>query len=216
MTWKPGDRLFARHVALALVYPNPNDPDWIQVLTVFQHPPPQNLKPWEDPFTAGAWGIPGGSVDRAVDSNWIAAAMREFREEVNPSGLEAWSDAQAFDQNARGEYDFALVSLQNLCHINGREVQNMSRPCLNFVVARATPAFYRRTMAAPPDPRGREGQRIPLPEDFVTELPIAEGQQGDMKRYWQDSTVPCVEHDRSMEMLVANCCTFVCFPSLSP
>ena len=171
------DKLFARHVALALVYPITSE--HVKVLTVFQH----------DSDTTAAWGIPGGSVDRAVDSSWIAAAKRKFREAVNPSGLESWSDAEAFDAN------YALISLQNL--LPRTEIQNVSRPCLNFVVARATPNVYDLTMQAAPD--RRESQQLPLPADFVTKLPIATSdQQRDMSRYWQDKAVALVEHDRAL------------------
>eukprot|EP00435_Cladocopium_sp_Y103_P057336 s1146_g19.t1 len=105
------DKLFARHVGLALVHPHPTSPDRVLLLTVFQHDP-------EDDVTGGAWAVPGGSVDRGKDRNWIQAAMREFEEEVNPSGDAQWSAAAAFSS---GEYQ--LVSLQNL--LPETDIQNL-------------------------------------------------------------------------------------------
>lgn len=65
--------------------------------------------------------------------------MREFEEEVNPSGDAQWSAAAAFEPG-----NFQLISLQNL--LPESDIQNMSRPCLNFVVARAKQAFYQLTL----------------------------------------------------------------------
>lgn len=141
------DKLFARYVGLALVHPHPS-PDRVLLLTLFQH----------DPKNGDAWAVPGGSVDRAKDQDWIQAAMREFEEEVNPSGDAQWSAAAAFEPG-----NFQLISLQNL--LPESDIQNMNRPCLNFVVARAKQAFYQLTQTAAPHPDG--GQALKLPTDFV-------------------------------------------------
>ena len=128
-------KLFARHVGVALVYPNGNDS--VLLLTVFQHNPRNNKE---------AWSIPGGNVDRGVDEDWTGAAFREFEEEVNPSESAQWRASQAFEANM-----FQRVSIQNL--LPSSRIQNMSRPSLNFVVARATPTFYSMTQDAPPPGR---------------------------------------------------------------
>ena len=50
-------------VGLALVHPHPS-PDRVLLLTLFQH----------DPKNGDAWAVPGGSIDRAKDQDWIQAA----------------------------------------------------------------------------------------------------------------------------------------------
>eukprot|EP00438_Fugacium_kawagutii_P011513 Skav228312 [mRNA] locus=scaffold4453:76913:79264:+ [translate_table: standard] len=173
------DKLFARHVALALVHPI--SLHRVLLLVVFQQD--------RNPRKPGAWAVPGGSVDRAKDKDWLHAAMREFEEEVNPSGLDDWSANRAFDPQ-----NYELISLQNLMKSN---IQNMSRPCLNFLVARATPTFFTLTQRAPAHPQG--AKQLELPADFVTELRApfnATDEQKDMRRYWHDKNVTLVEHDR--------------------
>mmetsp|Transcript_2958 Transcript_2958/g.5116 ORF Transcript_2958/g.5116 Transcript_2958/m.5116 type:complete len:488 (+) Transcript_2958:64-1527(+) len=174
------DRLFARHVGVALLHPV--NAGQVLVLTVYQHD--------RNPQKPGVWALPGGSVDRAVDTTWDCAAMREFNEEVNPSGLEAWGAHQAFDKTP-----WQLLSFQNL--LPRTNTQNMSRPSLNFVVARATLEFYHMTLECAKHSAG--GRCISLPTDFVTVLPApfpATSQQRETHRYWTDKRLPFLEHDR--------------------
>ena len=169
-------KLFARHVGVVLVFPLSSER--VYALTVFQH----DKKP-----SKAVWNLPGGTVDRGVDKSWAGAAEREYREEVNPANLEEWSWKNACD----GEV--IDISIQNLMKPDNG--QNMSRPCVNFLLARAKPQFVRSTFEKGEHPQG--GRKIPLPEDFVTHLPhIGTERQHKVLRYWRDKKLPFLEHDR--------------------
>ena len=169
-------KLFARHVGVVLVFPLSSER--VYALTVFQH----DKKP-----SKAVWNLPGGTVDRAVDKSWAGAAEREYREEVNPANLEEWSWKNACD----GEV--IDISIQNLMKPDNG--QNMSRPCVNFLLARAKPQFVRSTFEKGEHPQG--GRKISLPEDFVTHLPhIGTERQKKVLRYWRDKKLPFLEHDR--------------------
>mmetsp|Transcript_22582 Transcript_22582/g.53252 ORF Transcript_22582/g.53252 Transcript_22582/m.53252 type:complete len:147 (+) Transcript_22582:212-652(+) len=77
------NKLLARHVAVALIHLL--HANRVLLLVVWQHDRKKQPK----------WNMPGGSVDRAVDGDWVDAAKREFQEEVNPAGLEEWSSTPA-------------------------------------------------------------------------------------------------------------------------
>lgn len=174
-------KLFARHVAVVLVHPV--TAERVRILTVFQ--------PSRPPKKGGVWALPGGNVDRGKDSTWKEAAWREFDEEVNPNGTELWSAYNASDGRS------ALISLQNLLPCVGEPLQNMSRPCLNFVLARANMAFVEFTRHVEEHPQG--GRKLELPSDYVTQLAHLVKEhppRGDLRRYWTDTSVPFVEHDR--------------------
>ena len=169
-------KLFARHVGVVLVFPLSSER--VYALTVFQH----DKKP-----SKAVWNLPGGTVDRGVDKSWAGAAEREYREEVNPANLEEWSWKNACD----GEV--IDISIQNLMKPDNG--QNMSRPCVNFLLARAKPQFVRSTFEKGEHPQG--GRKISLPEDFVTHLPhIGTERQKKVLRYWRDKKLPFLEHDR--------------------
>ena len=173
-----GNRLFARHVAVALIHPL--SVDRVLLLLVWQHDFQKKPK----------WNVPGGSVDRGVDTNWVDAAKREFQEELNPAGLQEWSAANAIDESL-----VHLLSIQNLLPFS--DIQNMSRPSLNFVVARARSGFYAFTSEA--DAHKDGGRKIKLPPDFVTALPASfecTAAQRDVRRYWQNKELPFLEHER--------------------
>jgi len=168
-------KLFARHVGVVLVFPVSSER--VYALTVFQH----DKRP-----SKAVWNLPGGTVDRGVDKSWAGAAEREYREEVNPANLKEWSWKNACDGKVID------ISIQNLMKPDNG--QNMSRPCVNFLLARANPQFVRSTLEKGNHLGG--GRKIPLPEDFVTDLPLGTEEQHDVRRYWRDTKLPFVEHDR--------------------
>ena len=129
----------------------------------------------------------GCNVDRGVDESWEGAAEREYREEVNPAKLPEWSWKNACDGKVSGH-----ISIQDLMKPDNK--QNMSRPCVNFLLARANPQFVRSSLEKGEHPKG--GRKIPLPEDFVTHLPLGTGPQRDILPYWRDTKLPFLEHDR--------------------
>lgn len=171
-----GSKLFARQVGVVLVYPV--SAQHVYVLTVYQHNVDDKLQ---------GWAFPGGTVDRAVDQTWAQAARREYEEEMNPAGFDNWKWTTACDPNFQVD-----LSIQNL--MSG-DIQNMSRPCINFVLAKAKPEFVKRTLEREKHPKG--GGKIVLPKDFVTELPdVGNRAQHDKSRHWLDSSLPFVEHER--------------------
>ena len=172
------NKLLARHVAAALMHPV--SAERVLLLVVWQH----------DIKKPPKWNMPGGSVDREVHSNWVDAAKREYEEELNPSGLDEWSVANAID-----EAQVQLLSIQNLLPYS--DIQSMSRPSLNFVVARAKSGFHAFTTTAQTHKDG--GKVIKPPQDFVTASPPSfqcTSEQRDKTRYWRHKGLPFLEHER--------------------
>jgi len=126
----PGKQ-FARYASVALLAPS-EAPHCVRLLTLDGHDARYS--------STHFWELPGGHVDRSRDVSWEAAARREFEEELNPASWPEWSESVAVTSPV------VVLSLKNYLPPSGprdkRQASiNLSRPCLNFVVAWSRPEF---------------------------------------------------------------------------
>lgn len=129
--------------------------------------------------------LPGGDTDRSEDHDWLAAAVREFEEEVNPAKHLGWSAEVAMTEPK------LHITVRNLTRAG---VRSWKRPCLTFLVARASDALI-ETMEKAEEVYG--WKRLRLPETpYASKLPLAGAVHPRLRWSSRKQKMPFVEHDR--------------------